>query len=274
MAPAKLGQHFLVNKNVAEKIVRKFFPVQGSILEIGPGTGILTDLLIKYREKKENKIFAVEVDKELYYQIKTKYKENFQIINRSILTVNLENIGNRAKINIISSVPYYISREIIDWVISQHERIEKGLFMTQKEFADKIILESEYHKMVGSTDKCSKGIHKMRNAQSLMFNYLFAVRKLFDVHPGSFSPPPKVKSSVFLFENIEEERKKFEIDNFYLFLKDCFKNRRKTLYNNLVVKYPPEKLREIFEEAGVNPETRAEQLTLKDFLEIKKHLNR
>lgn len=272
MTPAKLGQHFLVNKNVAEKIARKFLPVQGCILEIGPGTGILTDLLCKYRQKKENKIYAIEVDKELYYKLKSKYKKNLEIINRSILTVDADDIDSRGKINIIGSVPYFISREIIDWVISRHDRIKKGLFMTQKEFADKILSASLHQKTILSEGKYHRGINKKRNAQALMFNYLFVVKKLFDVQPGSFSPPPKVKSSVFLFEHKEEDRGKIESDNFYLFLKDCFKNRRKTLLNNLIEEHQPEKCWEIFDKIKINPKIRAEQLSLKDFLLVYKYL--
>jgi len=254
MAPAKLGQHFLVNKNIAEKMVRKFFPVRGDILEIGPGKGILTGFLVKHRDEQENNIFAVELDRELYYTIKAEYGEQVEMINRSVLTVDLEDIGGNEEINLISNVPYYISREIIDWVIHQRDRVGKGMFMMQKEFTGKLILSP-----------CAK----KHNAQSLVFNHLFSVEKFFDVHPGSFVPPPRVTSTVFLFEKKRgEASEKIDIDDFYLFLKDCFKSRRKTLLNNLVFKYPAEQCWDIFEKTKINPRLRAEQLTLTDFLSI------
>ena len=254
MAPAKLGQHFLVNKNIAEKMVRKFFPVRGSILEIGPGKGILTGILVKHRDEQENNIFAVELDKELYYAIRSEYGEDIEIINRSVLRVELGELGGSESINLISNVPYYISRDIIDWVIHRRDRIGKGMFMMQKEFTDKLILP---------------GSAKKLNAQSLVFNCLFTVTKLFDVYPGSFAPPPKVRSSVFLFEKKKgEESEPLDIDDFYLFLKDCFKSRRKTLLNNLTQKYPAEQCWDVFEKTKINPKVRAEQLTLTDFISI------
>jgi 16S rRNA (adenine1518-N6/adenine1519-N6)-dimethyltransferase len=258
MAPAKLGQHFLVNKNIAEKMIRAFFPVRGAILEIGPGTGILTGLLIKYRDERENKIFAVEVDRELYYKMKAKYGENIDIIYLSVLNVNLETISPQGKINLIGNVPYYISREIVDWVIAGHHKIEKGMFMMQKDFVDRVILPGN------SRDK---------NARSLMFDYLFDLRKLFTVNPGSFSPPPKVKSTVFLFEEKKDaQNKKIDSGTFYLLLKDCFRNRRKTLFNNLQAKYPPEQLWDVFDRTKINPKIRAEEITLKDVLALFREL--
>jgi len=254
MAPAKLGQHFLVNKNIAEKMIRAFFPVPGSILEIGPGPGILTDLLIKYRDEKENKIFAVEVDRELYHKIKAKHKENINIIYLSVLNLDLETLSPQGKINLISNVPYYISREIIDWVIAGHHKIEKGMFMMQKEFTDRLSLP---------------GPSRDNSARALMFNYLFDFQKLFTVSPGSFSPPPKVISTVFLFEKKEDHSsEKIDTGFFYLFLKDCFRNRRKTLFNNLQTKYPPEQIWEVFDRTKINPKIRAEQVILKDFLSL------
>ncbi|MCK5058493.1 MAG: ribosomal RNA small subunit methyltransferase A [Candidatus Aminicenantes bacterium] len=258
MAPAKLGQHFLSNKNVAERMIRTFFPVRGSILEIGPGTGILTDLLIKYRDEKENEIFAVEVDKELYHKIKAKHEKNVNIIYLSVLNLGLETICPQGKINLVGNVPYYISREIIDWIIAGCPKIEKGMFMMQKEFADRLSLP---------------GPSRDNSARSLMFNYLFDLRKLFTVNPGSFSPPPKVKSTVFLFEKKKKDNhEKIDSGHFYLFLKDCFRNRRKTLFNNLQTKYPEEQLREIFDRTKINPKIRAEQVNPKNFLSLFREL--
>ncbi len=271
MSPAKLGQHFLIDKHIAEKIVKNFFPVQEGIMEIGPGSGMLTDFLVEYRDPKKNKISAVELDKHSCEIIKTKYTGNLEIINRNILDVNLEEILGSEKINLIGNLPYYISREIIDWVIERREWIKKGIFMMQKDFVDKLIPKGE------TTGKAARGGDyprlsvKKKNAQSLMFNYLFAAVKLFDVAPGSFSPPPRVRSSVFLFEKKEaanENNNKIDADHFYRFLKECFRNRRKTLFNNLARVYPAAITRGIFERRKIDSKTRAEQLVLIDFLDV------
>lgn len=253
MKQAKLGQHFLVNRNLAEKIVRAFLPVAGVILEIGPGKGILTDLLIKYRDK--NRLAAVELDETLFSQLEDKYRdrEEVEILNRDILKTDLQGIfpGGAETVNVIGNVPYYISSEIIDWVIAYNKKISKGMFMMQREFVDRFL-----------PGKKSKAI----DARSILFNGLFHMEKRFDVRPGSFSPRPKVKSSVFSFKR----RVDVEIDtaNFYLFLRGCFRNRRKTLANNLAAILDMEKVEKIFTNLRFHPKIRAEQLTLEDFLEI------
>ena len=268
MKTVKLGQHFLVNRNLAEKIARQFFPVEGIILEIGPGKGILTDLLIRYREGEKNRIILVELDDMLFYDLKCKYEkeEAVELLNRDILEVDLNGLfpGKEADrgVNVTGNVPYYISKELIDWVIAFSGRIKKGMFMMQKEFVDKLI-----------PGKTAKRI----NARSILFNGLFRIVKRFDVQPGSFSPPPKVKSSVFLFEPaVNRAFTRFGGDihtnDFYLFLQRCFQNRRKTLANNLSAFYDMETLGEIFEKQGIDPKIRAEQLRLEDFLAVARKL--
>ncbi len=255
-----IGQNFLVNRNVAEKIVKRFLPVEGNILEIGPGKGILTDLLLKYcQDDKKNKITAVELDVSLYYKLKDKFAGNaeiIQILNRDILKVDLSRIFpcEDEKVNVIGNVPYYISKELMDWTIAFHRNIRKGMFMMQKEFVDKLASSP------GSKDY---------NAQSVMFNGLFRLEKCFDVQPGSFSPQPRIKSTVFLFEpGVLEWVDKIDIHEFYRFLHICFLNRRKTLLNNLSALPGAERFGESFEKHGINPKARAEQLTIKDFLKI------
>lgn len=262
MTGAKLGQHFLVNKNVAEKIVRYFLPVDGGILEVGPGKGVLTELLLKYRQG--NIIKAVELDTSLFYKLRSQFGdcEDFEVLNRNILKVGLDTLfREKKKIGLISNVPYYISFDFIDWVVSQVEYIAKGVLMLQKEFVDKL---------------SSRPSSKEYNAQSVIFNYLFRMEKGFEVGPGSFSPHPRVKSTVFLFENVLDRvapAHRVEVKGFYLFLQSCFRNRRKTLFNNLEKQYHPEKLWEVFDVFRMNPTIRAEQMVLVDFLDIYKRLS-
>jgi 16S rRNA (adenine1518-N6/adenine1519-N6)-dimethyltransferase len=245
----KLGQHFLVNRSIAEKMVQTFLPVQGPILEIGPGKGILTQCL--FNRCPGCQITAVELDIELFCELKNRFSKSIEILNRNILHVDLYELfpGEDEAVNVIGNVPYYISKELLDWVIAHHKKIKKGMFMMQKEFVNKFISPA--------------------NAQSIFFVWLFQVEKLFEVQPGSFSPRPRVKSAVFLFERILSP---IEIDidamDFYDFLQKCFRNRRKTLMNNLGASYDTRKLDEIFGKLHINPKERAEQLTLKDFLDI------
>jgi len=248
-----IGQNFLVNRNVADKIVKRFLPVEGNILEIGPGKGVLTDLLMKYRQEN-NKITAVELDTSLFYKLREKYTENFEILNRDILRVDLNRQfpDENEPLHVIGNVPYYISRELIDWVLTYHRKIKKGVFMMQKEFVNKLASGIE------SPDY---------NAQSVVFNGLYRLEKLFDVQPGSFSPQPRVKSTVFLFEmNAEGLGEGIEPSDFYRFVQLCFENRRKTLINNLSHAANPERLWEVFERYSIDHKVRAEQLTLEKFI--------
>jgi 16S rRNA (adenine1518-N6/adenine1519-N6)-dimethyltransferase len=255
MTVPKLGQNFLINRNVAQKIVDAFLPVEGEILEIGPGKGVLTELLVKTGVKK--KVKAVERDKKLCSFLKNKKFEGVQIINRDILAVELEHLFSSSKrINIISNVPYYISSEIIDWVITQEEQIKKGIFMMQREFVGKLI---------------SSPASKKTSAQAIIFKQLFQLKKLFVVNPGSFRPPPKVKSVVFSFENIFKEGlsvNRNELKCYYSFLKICFQNRRKTLINNLAECYNIHKLKELFASLHLYQVIRAEQVQPDDFFRI------
>jgi 16S rRNA (adenine1518-N6/adenine1519-N6)-dimethyltransferase len=249
MRKTKLGQHFLVNRSIAEKMAQTFFPVKGPVLEIGPGQGILTQHLLDCCP--DSKITAVELDNTLFGELKNRFSQRIDILNQNILHVNLYELfpGEDETVNVIGNVPYYISKELMDWVITHHKKIEKGMFMMQKEFVNKFISPA--------------------NAQAILFVWLFQVEKLFDVQPGSFLPHPRVKSSVILFNRITSPREKdIKVIGFYRFLQQCFRNRRKTLLNNLCSSYDTKILTGIFEKLRINPKVRAEQLTLKDFLSM------
>jgi 16S rRNA (adenine1518-N6/adenine1519-N6)-dimethyltransferase len=233
-------------------MVQTFLPLEGPIVEIGPGKGILTQHLIKYRQNHQ--ITAVEMDNTLFGELKNRFSRSIDILNQNILLVDLYELfpGEGGVVNVIGNVPYYISKELMDWVIIHHKKIKKGMFMMQKEFVNKFISPA--------------------NAQSILFVWLFQVEKLFDVQPGSFSPQPGVKSSVFLFERILSPLEKdIDVMDFYGFLQQCFRNRRKTLFNNLGASYDTKTFAEIFKKLRINPKVRAEQLMLKDFLCMYRH---
>lgn len=249
--PAKLGQNFLVNRSLAEKIVRSFLPVEGDILEIGPGRGILTESLIQ--AAGQNKITVIDIDpgicRDLTY-LKGKHPR-FDIIPGSILDLDLSSLAPDLPINLIGNLPYYLSKEIIDWVITYEKRVKTGLFMMQKEFVAKLLASPESGKT---------------SAQSVMFAFLFQATRLFTVNPGSFSPRPKVKSTVFSFAKQPAEKQP-GIDRaaFYSFLQAAFAGRRKTLINNLRVQYPDKNWPDIFPRLGIDGRARAETLPLDRF---------
>ena len=242
----KLGQNFLVNKNVAQKIVGHFRPQDGPILEIGPGQGMLTLLLVE--QWPDNSILAVELDENLAQSLAKKNLANLQIITQNILTVQLDRLEGNRKFNIIGNIPYYISKEMVDWLVNQHHSIQRVVLMVQKEFADKLLLKT--------------GIIK---PQSLIVNLLFDLKKLFDVNPGSFSPPPKVKSTVMELEK-RNQLPIADVQAFYSFLKRCFHKRRKTLLNNLISSLSAERIETALAECQIPARTRPDQLDLDTYI--------
>ncbi len=233
---AKLGQNFLINKSIAEKIVEQLFPIQEMVVEIGPGKGVLTDILISKAESQKAllDLMVVEIDNELAEKLINR-NDGFRVVN---------------KILFVRKVINYISKDIINWIIKNHKYIKSGVLMFQKEFVDKVLnLDNP----------------KTKNAQNLMFNFLFEAKKIISVSPGSFFPIPKVSSSVFKFE--KKENISIDVENFYKFLKLCFNNRRKTLLNNLTQSFN-KNISQILEEYNLNKNIRAEELNLNDFINI------
>lgn len=253
---AKLGQHFLVNARAAQKIADAFLPVSGPIIEIGPGKGVLTDLLIQHR--RGNPIFAVELDKSLAEPLKLRHMDtpSFLVINKDILKLDLDDlfIGDLQEVHIAGNIPYYISKEIMDWVIRYHHLIETGIFLVQREFAVKLL--------EGSTGNYA-------NAQAVVLNHLYNVVRCFDIQPGSFSPPPKVKSSVFTIRRKSQPLYPgLDIASFYTFVKRCFQNRRKTVINNLNAASEGVDWPNLFDRLGIDARVRGEQLSLEQFFHI------
>ncbi len=248
MAGARLGQNFLVDPRVADKMIDFFLPVQGPILEIGPGRGILTDRLI---QKSEQKITAVELDGGLCEQLKGRLESKTDVICGDILDVRLERLFPSRPVNIIGNLPYYLSKELVDWLIQNGRMILKGVVMLQKEFVRKLV--------IGQNEQAS-------SAQSAMFHQLFSASPLFSVRPGSFSPRPRVTSTVLEITRKSDDR---DVDvDFYRFLKSCFRQQRKTLANNLLREYPPDRIREVSTALGLSSTGRAEEISASSFLRM------
>ena len=245
---ARLGQHFLVNGNISRKIVSAFLPVEGPILEIGPGRGILTEKIV---EQSANPLFAVELDSKLSKKLADIFGENISIIQADILRFNLEEIVSDSRINIISNVPYYISRDFSYWLIKSQRMVRSGVLMMQREFVEKLM---------------ARPGEKNYLPVSILFQTLFNADILFRVNPGSFSPPPKVQSTVFKF--LPSAGFKLQIGAYKDFLLRSFQNRRKTLANNLAERYPPKTVRKILADIGSAPASRAETISVFRFREI------
>ncbi len=207
-----LGQNFLIDSNVLEKIVNSVTIDENTeILEIGPGSGNLTDYLIK---KKPKKIILIEKDKYLCELLKKKYN-NIDIYNKDFLKVS-DNFLSNYNFIIFGNLPYNVSSQILVKLIINKEmlKFKKIVFMFQKELADRII---------------SKVNTKNYGRLSILSNWKFEVRKITDVSPNSFKPRPKINSSLLLFTPKENIFKLKNPKNLEYVTKVFFNQRRKKI---------------------------------------------
>ena len=212
-AKKSLGQNFLIDREVLEQIVSTCNITNKEILEIGPGTGNLTTYILK---KNPKKLYVVEKDDELAILLKEKFDTEIEIINDDILKINEESISEQ-KLTVFGNLPYNISTEILSkWIfsISKNFWFENLVLMFQKEVADRIIAEfnnSKYGRL------------------SILTSWKLNVKKIIDIKPQSFSPRPKIDSSLLLFTPKENFFKLKNPKNLEMITRVFFSRRRKML---------------------------------------------
>ena len=184
-AKKSLGQNFLTDHNILNKITSITKIENKSILEVGPGTGNLTSYILK---KNPKKILVIEKDEILTSSLSIKFKDRIEIINDDILNINEKNLC-KEKLIVFGNLPYNISTEILSkWIINLDENsfwFDCLILMFQKEVADRII---------------AKYNTKNYGRLSILTNWKLDIKKICDVKPGSFSPKPKVDSSLLFFQ--------------------------------------------------------------------------
>ena len=258
----KLGQHFLASEDLAARIVDALGDTSAStVLEIGPGRGIITSLLAK----KTRRLIAVELDRVLAAQLRMKFgmSRNVEIIEADILAVDIDSLfgpkpglgrpGIDIKpqpVRVVGNLPYYITSDILLRLFAFSKYFESIVIMVQKEVADRIAAEP------GGRD------YGMLSATAQLYA---RIEKLFTLPPGAFSPPPKVHSTVLRL-TIDPQQEKLGVagDGFTSFLRQSFGQKRKTLWNNLRSNYDELSLKRALAQAGVKPTARAETLTLEE----------
>ena len=244
-----LGQHFLNDISIAKKIVESLSPCQ-NILEIGPGTGILTQFLIN----KNNNLKLVEIDNESVRYLISELKIDKNIIyNQDFLNLNLSKLFENNNFSIIGNFPYNISSQIVFKIIENRKLIPEMCGMFQYEVAERIC-ENEGSKKYGII--------------SVITQAFYETKLLFEVSNNFFSPPPKVNSAVILLKR--KKNLKIDCDEklFFKIVKLSFQQRRKTLRNSLKQINLSENLREhtIFDK-------RPEQLSVDQFIDLTNLIN-
>jgi 16S rRNA (adenine1518-N6/adenine1519-N6)-dimethyltransferase len=257
-----LGQHFLNSQDAAARIVDALGDIsEGTVLEIGPGRGILTSLLAK----QARRLIAVEVDRVLAAQLRLKFgmAHNVEIIEADILAIDFDSLFGPKPglgrpgieiqpqaVKVVGNLPYYITSEILLRLFEYSKYFESIVIMVQREVADRIAAEP------GGRD------YGVLSATAQLYA---RVEKLFTLPPGAFSPPPKVYSTVLRLR-IEPQLEKLGVagDGFMDFLRLSFGQKRKTLWNNLKTRFPDAELKRALAEARVKPTVRAEALSLEE----------
>ena len=182
-AKKSLGQNFLIDREVLEKITNVVQIKDKTILEVGPGTGNLTSFILK---KNPKKMFVIEKDDDLAINLSETFKDQLTIINDDILQVD-ENLIFKNKVTVFGNLPYNISTEILSkWITQTKDEFwfNNLILMFQKEVADRIIAKfntSDYGRL------------------SILSNWKLNVEKICDIKPESFSPRPKIDSSLLFF---------------------------------------------------------------------------
>jgi 16S rRNA (adenine1518-N6/adenine1519-N6)-dimethyltransferase len=212
-AKKSLGQNFLIDREVLEKIVSITNIADKEVLEIGPGSGNLTTYILKQKPKK---LYVVEKDDDLAILLKEKFDSEVEIINDDILKVSEDKISDQ-KLSVFGNLPYNISTEILSkWIlnIGSNFWFESLILMFQKEVANRIISEfnsSKYGRL------------------SILSSWKLNVKKIIDIKPQSFSPRPKIDSSLLLFTPKENFFKLKDPKNLEKITRIFFSQRRKML---------------------------------------------
>jgi 16S rRNA (adenine1518-N6/adenine1519-N6)-dimethyltransferase len=248
-----LGQNFLTDKNIIKSIVDIGFITDNDvILEVGPGTGNLTEFIFK---KNPKQIYAIEKDYNLVNFLNEKFEGKIKIINEDILNFKINNISNE-KFVIYGNLPYNISTQILtQWIVDQQQfsSIKKLILMFQKEVANRIIAKIN-----------SKNYGRL----SIISNWKLNIKKEFDINPKSFFPKPKVDSTLLSFVPRKDFFHIKKPANLEKITRIFFNQRRKMIKNPLrqIFKDPDQ----IAEKLKLNINLRPQNLSPKNYFDITK----
>lgn len=256
----KLGQNFLIDAGAASKVIDALGDISNrTVIEIGPGRGVLTDLLVT----RARRVIGIELDRVLAAQLRMKYAtlENIEVLESDFVTAEFPSMVGRRPgplhdlrptqaetVDIVGNLPYYITSDIVLRILELHNNIERAVIMVQREVADRIAAEP------GSRD------YGLLSATAQLFA---RVDKLFTLPPSAFSPPPQVHSGVVRLTMAPRlEKLRVEEVPFIAFLKAAFAQKRKTLANNLRIQYDAAAIRAALKAAGLRTDVRAEAISL------------
>ena len=250
----KFGQNFLTDQGEVLANIMEVSGVeaQDAILEIGPGEGALTELLLGTAKK----VTCIEIDTDLEKILRRKYDDHpkFNLVMSDVLEVDFdEKVGEKVKV--VANIPYYITSPIINKLIENRKYVDEIYIMVQKEVAQRV---------------CAKS-GKERSTLTLAVEYFGEAEYLFTIPKEAFTPMPKVDSA-FMSIKIRQDNpylEKVAEATFFKYVKAAFFNKRKNLANNMVsLGLPKDQAKAKLEEAGIAPTRRAETLSIDEFMDL------
>jgi len=258
-AKKNFGQNFLVDPVIVERCAKESH-CEGAVIEIGPGIGGLTEQLAKYSKH----VTAYEIDENLIPVLKDVLSEydNVEILLQDFMTCDLSDKVSELKeeygtVSVCANLPYYITTPVL-FRIFECPDIAYITVMVQKEVGDRF---------------AAKPSDPEYSALSAEGQYLFDVKKLFTVPGRSFNPSPAVDSVIIQFTRKDSSISQKELTEFFDLVRACFKQRRKTIYNNLrEYLQDAEKAKDVLEKAGIDPGRRAQQLGVDELRKIYEEL--
>ena len=248
-----LGQNFLIDKNIIRKIVNvgNILP-KSSILEVGAGTGNLTEWILN---KNPKKIFIIEKDERLVERLKERFDDKIEIINKDVLAVK-ENYICSDKLIVYGNLPYNISTQILSkWITNDFKNIwyENFILMFQKEVADRILAQTN-----------SKNYGRL----TILSNWKLFIKKVFNINSSCFNPKPKVQSTLLMFTPRKSYPKLKNSKNLEIVTRIFFNQRRKKIKKplNQLFKKP----NKIIEKLKLNIDLRPQNLSPEIYYKIAK----
>ncbi len=247
-AKKSFGQNFLIDTSAVKKIVEAAEIQKGeTVLEIGPGTGLLTEALVAAGAK----IVAIELDHDLIAPLTEKFGDSVELIEGDVLSMRTLPVENR-KFKLIANIPYNITSPILEKFLAYGPHPTRMILMVQKEVADRILANPPKMSLL-----------------SVVCQLYADCSRVTNVKAGSFRPVPKVDSSVVKFDLVDST--KLSNPESVIHVAKCgFSSPRKQLQNNLASAFKKEaaEVKEILVSIGLNPQIRAEGLTIQNWIEL------
>ena len=244
VGPSKrFGQNFLIDLNILNKIVKVFDIKDQDVIEVGPGLGSLTHMILK----EAKSLTSYEIDEDMIRVIKSEINnEKFTLVEGDFLRANLEWEGKKI---CVANIPYNITSDILFKLFENKDKVSKAVLMVQKEVAQRLTAN------IGAKDY---------SKLTVTANYFADVKYEFTVPANAFLPAPKVDSAIISldFKDVETDH------DFVKFIKRCFAMRRKTLYNNLKQFVDADKAKEAILSISDNESIRPQELSLNNYIKL------